>query len=70
MRDRLIRRHPDAARALHRYFDVITALGGEMDRLPKPIRKRDLITAPLRFPRLLRRYRVCAADNWTNARRA
>jgi all-trans-retinol 13,14-reductase len=58
-RDRLIRRHPDAARALTRYFDTITALGAEMDRLPKPIRKRDLLTAPLRFPRLLR------FRNWT-----
>jgi all-trans-retinol 13,14-reductase len=53
-RDRLIRRHPDAARALHRYFETIIAIGLEMDRLPKPLRTRDLLTAPLRFPRLLR----------------
>jgi all-trans-retinol 13,14-reductase len=53
-RDRLIRRHPDHARALRGYFDTVSALGREMDRLPQPIRWRDLLTAPLRFPHLLR----------------
>lgn len=53
-RDRLIRRHPEHARSLRQYFDIIIALGREMDRLPQPIRWRDLLTAPLRFPHLLR----------------
>jgi all-trans-retinol 13,14-reductase len=53
-RDRLIGRFPDHARAVTRYFDTVMAIGREMDRLPKPIRWRDLATAPLRFPHLLR----------------
>ena len=53
-RDRLTVRFPDDARALRRYFDTIMAIGREMDRLPKPIGWRDLVTAPLRFPHLLR----------------
>ena len=53
-RERLSRRFPDHARVVRRYFDTIAAIGREMDRLPKPIRWRDLVTAPLRFPHLLR----------------
>ena len=53
-RDRLIRRHPDAAAPLRRYFDTIIALGRELDQLPSLIGWRDLVTAPLRFPHLLR----------------
>lgn len=52
-RDRLIRRHPEAARPLQRYFDIVMAVGREMDRLPSPLSWRDLATAPLRFPHLL-----------------
>ncbi|MBK7535344.1 MAG: NAD(P)/FAD-dependent oxidoreductase [Myxococcales bacterium] len=53
-RDRLIRRHPDASLPLRRYFDTVAALGREMDRLPSPLTWRDLVTAPLRLPHLLR----------------
>lgn len=53
-RDRLIKRFPAHASAVRRYFDTIMAIGREMDGLPQPIRWRDLATAPLRFPHLLR----------------
>lgn len=53
-RDRLVSRFPDDALAIRRYFDTISAIGREMDRLPQPIGWRDLVTAPLRFPHLLR----------------
>jgi all-trans-retinol 13,14-reductase len=53
-RDRLIRRFPDDAGPLRRYFDVVAAIGREMDRLPPRIGWRELVTAPLRFPHLLR----------------
>lgn len=53
-RDRLIRRHPEATRPLLRYFDIVMALGREMDRLPSPLSWRDLALAPLRTPHLLR----------------
>ena len=56
-RDRLARRHPDAAVPLRRYFDTIMALGREMDRLPPRLGWRELATAPLRFPHLLRHQR-------------
>ncbi|MEZ4220587.1 MAG: NAD(P)/FAD-dependent oxidoreductase [Polyangiaceae bacterium] len=58
-RDRLTRRFPEAARPLRRYFDAIMHIGRELDVLPRKPQWRDLITAPLRFPHLLR-YR-----NWT-----
>lgn len=53
-RDRLLRRFPGDALALHGYFDTISALGRELDVLPRPIRWHDWLTAPLRFPSLLR----------------
>ncbi|MCB9560271.1 MAG: NAD(P)/FAD-dependent oxidoreductase [Kofleriaceae bacterium] len=53
-RDRLIRRFPDAVRPLRRYFDTIMAIGREVDTLPKSLRWRDLATAPVRWPHLLR----------------
>jgi phytoene dehydrogenase-like protein len=53
-RDRLSVRFPDDARPLRRYFDTIAAIGREMDTLPKPLRARDYLTAPIRFPHLLR----------------
>lgn len=56
-RDRLIRRHPEATRPLLRYFDLVMALGREMDRLPSPLSWRDLALAPLRSPHLLRHQR-------------
>jgi phytoene dehydrogenase-like protein len=53
-RDRLVRRFPDHVRPLRRYFDTIAAIGREMDRLPARLGWRELATAPLRFPHLLR----------------
>lgn len=53
-RDRLIRRCPDAATPLRGYFDAVMAIGREMDRLPPKLGWRELATAPLRFPNLLR----------------
>jgi all-trans-retinol 13,14-reductase len=62
LRDRLIRAFPRAAKPLHGYCDAVMAIGRELDRLPKKVRLRDLVSAPLRFPHLLR-YRT-----WTLAR--
>ena len=53
-RDRLIRAFPDDARPIRGYFDAVMAIGRELDRMPKTIRLRDLVTAPFRFPRLLK----------------
>ena len=53
-RDRLIRAFPNDARPIRKYFDVVIAIGCELDRMPKAIRLRDVVTAPLRFPRLLK----------------
>jgi phytoene dehydrogenase-like protein len=53
-RDRLIRRHPEATEPLRRYFDTVMAIGRELDRLPPTIGWRELVTAPLRLPHLLR----------------
>jgi len=58
-RDRLIQRFPDAARPLARYFATLIHLREETTRLPDRITWRDLASAPLRFPRLLR------YKNWT-----
>jgi all-trans-retinol 13,14-reductase len=53
-RDRLIHRHPEAATPLRGYFDAVQAIGRELDRLPPRLGLRELATAPLRFPHLLR----------------
>ncbi|MBM4363613.1 MAG: NAD(P)/FAD-dependent oxidoreductase [Deltaproteobacteria bacterium] len=58
-RDRLIRGFPEASEPLRRYFDVVVALREEVARLPDAPSWIDLVTAPLRFPRLLR------CRNWT-----
>ena len=53
-RDRLIRRFPDAAEPLRRYFRTIMAIGSELDAMPHTPGWRDYAAAPLRFPHLLR----------------
>lgn len=53
-RDRLIARFPSDARPIRGYFDAVMAIGRELDVLPKKIGVRDLLTAPLRFPHLLK----------------
>jgi all-trans-retinol 13,14-reductase len=53
-RDRLARTFPRDERPIRRYFDVVMAIGRELDALPKKIRLRDVACAPLRFPRLLK----------------
>lgn len=53
-RDRLIRRFPEAAEPLRAYFAIVMAIREEISRLPDAPSWRDLLTAPLRFPRLLR----------------
>ena len=58
-RDQLILRHPDAARPLRRYFATVMALREELARLPQGNSLRDLATAAIHCPRLIR-YR-----NWT-----
>ncbi len=58
-RDRLIRRFPDAEKPLRSYFATVMAIREEISRLPGSPGLRDLATAPLHFPHLIR-YR-----NWT-----
>jgi all-trans-retinol 13,14-reductase len=53
-RDRLIRRYPEAAEPIRGYFDTLKGIERELDALPAKLGLRDLLTAPLRFPRLLR----------------
>lgn len=56
-RDRLIRRFPGEERPIRGYFDTIQAIGRELDVLPRSPSLRDYLTAPLRFPHLLRHRR-------------
>jgi all-trans-retinol 13,14-reductase len=53
-RDRLVRRFPEATEPLWRYFATVMAIREEISRLPDAPGWRDLLTAPLRFPELLR----------------
>jgi all-trans-retinol 13,14-reductase len=61
-RDRLLRAFPRDAKPIRGYFDTVIAIGRELDRLPKTIGLRDLVTAPFRFSRLLK------YKNWTLGR--
>ena len=61
-RDRLIDAFPGDAAPLRGYFEIVMAIGRELDRMPKTIGLRDLATAPFRFSRLLK-YRT-----WTLGR--
>lgn len=58
-RDRLSHRYPEAARPLHKFFRIIRSLREELAQLPSSIGLREIATAPLRFPHILR-YR-----NWS-----
>jgi all-trans-retinol 13,14-reductase len=53
-RDRLIHRFPNDAAPIRGYFDAVQAIGRELDVLPREPRFVDLLSAPLRFPTLLR----------------
>jgi all-trans-retinol 13,14-reductase len=53
-RDRLIRRFPEASEGLFRYFAIVMALREELSRLPDKLSLRDVVSAPLRFPHVLR----------------
>jgi len=53
-RDRLIHRFPNDAAPIRAYFDTVHAIGRELDVLPRKPRIADLLSAPLRFPNLLR----------------
>ncbi|MBI4820703.1 MAG: NAD(P)/FAD-dependent oxidoreductase [Deltaproteobacteria bacterium] len=53
-RDRLVRRFPEAKEALWRYFATIMALREELALLPDRISWRDWLSAPFRFPKLLK----------------
>lgn len=53
-RDRLTRTFPRDSRAIRAYFDIVAAIGRELDALPKSIRLRDFVTAPFRFGHLLK----------------
>lgn len=53
-RDRLIDRHPKASRPLWRYFEILRGIREELSQLPDRIGLRELLVAPLRFPKLLR----------------
>jgi phytoene dehydrogenase-like protein len=53
-RDRLLARFPEAAQPLRSYFDTVTAIADELERVPLELSWRDMLTAAFRFPRLLR----------------
>ncbi len=53
-RDRLVRMFPNDASPIHRYFDVVIAIGRELDAMPATIRLRDLALAPIHFRHLLK----------------
>jgi all-trans-retinol 13,14-reductase len=53
-RDRLVHRFPADERPIRGYFETVMSLGRELDLLPKSIGWQDILTAPLRFPNLLR----------------
>jgi all-trans-retinol 13,14-reductase len=53
-RDRLIKRFPEARAGLFKFFAVLMALREELTILPDTPSLRDLVTAPFRFPTLLR----------------
>lgn len=52
-RDQLIHRYPGAERPLRRYFATVMGMAEEIDALPDQPGLRDLVTAPVRFPRSL-----------------
>jgi all-trans-retinol 13,14-reductase len=53
-RDRLVKRFPEARAGLFKFFAVLMALREELTLLPDKPSLRELITAPFRFPTLLR----------------
>lgn len=53
-RDQLLRRFPDAERPIRRYFKTITAMREEITSLPDRTTWREIFTAPIRFPNLVR----------------
>jgi phytoene dehydrogenase-like protein len=67
-RDRLIRRFPADASPIRRYFQTVMALGRELDALPRSPRWRDFVTAPFRFPHLLRYQRWTLQDLYDELR--
>jgi phytoene dehydrogenase-like protein len=62
LRDRMIHRFPSDERPIRGYIDAVMAIGRELDAMPSRIGVAELLTAPLKFPNLLR-YR-----SWTLAR--
>jgi all-trans-retinol 13,14-reductase len=70
-RDRLVRRHPDAARPLREYFRVVTAIGEELDRLgdmPDRLSPSVLLKGALRFRNLIRYMRWTLEDLYDSVR--
>ncbi len=53
-RERLVARFPEARQPLQRYFAAVMSIADELERAPAKIGWRDLLSAPLRFPNLLR----------------
>ncbi len=53
-RDRLIQRFPNAERPLRRYFRALIGMREETARVPDTLGLRQILTAPIQFPRLLR----------------
>jgi len=61
-RERMVSKFPDEAKALHRYFDIVSEIERELSMLPDSIALGDVLAAPFRFPRLIQMRR------WTLAR--
>lgn len=53
-RARMKRDFPGEGEALDRYFDLIAAITRELDALPEKPSWKDILTAPFRFPHLIR----------------
>lgn len=53
-RDRLLVRFPDAEAPLRSYFDAVIGIADELERVPLEVSWRDMLSAPFRFPKLLR----------------
>lgn len=53
-RDRLIERFPEARAPLVGYFDAVIGIANELERVPLELGWRDVLSAPVRFPKLLR----------------
>jgi all-trans-retinol 13,14-reductase len=53
-KNQMLKDFPDSTEPLKRYFDTISKLSDELDRLPGKTKIADVLSAPFRFPTLIR----------------